>query len=232
MVDIRQHWVGLTESDVRSMLIALVGLDFGPEPEKRIPDIRESRRAFAEYIADELALGPKDVALDLGSGCGFGTWWLARRAGHVHACDISPAYLSFARRECAELANVSFHHIASRRLEPIADRSIDAICSMSVFIHLNLYDIYWYFREFDRVVKPDGRIWLDIADAESLDLDTPNTNGGYFLRHAKDYDADPAALPGLMHWNSVASLVGIARHFGFRCASARNGGQILLTRPR
>ena len=225
-----QPWIDLSSSDLRSMLIALIGLEFGPEPEKRIPDIKESRKAYSTYIADQCALSARDVVVDLGSGCGFGTYWLAQRAGHVHACDISPAYLSFARRECAGLGNVSFHLIKSRSLDAVPADSIDAICSMSVFIHLNLYDIFSYFREFRRVVKRGGRVWIDIADSESLDLETPNTNGGYFLSHAKQYSDNPAALAGLMQWNSPAAVKRIAGHFGFACRSEQRGGELLVVK--
>jgi ubiquinone/menaquinone biosynthesis C-methylase UbiE len=86
--------------------------------------------------------------------------------------------LNFAKRECRDLGNISFHLISSRKLAPLQDKSIDAICSMSVFIHLNLYDIYWYFKEFARVIKPGGRVWIDIADSESLDLSTPQHERG------------------------------------------------------
>ncbi len=225
-----KHWVDLSEDNIRALLIALIGLDFGHEPEKRIPEIKESRKAFANHIADQCRVTADDSVVDLGSGCGFGTYWLARRAKHVHACDISPAYLSFAARECAALGNISYHHIESRSLDGIADTSIDVVCSMSVFIHLNLYDIYWYFAEFARILRPGGRIWIDVADPESLDLKTPNTQGGYFLAHAKDYKRRPDSLPGLMQWNSARSAVLIASHFGFDVLTSREDGQITFIR--
>jgi SAM-dependent methyltransferase len=221
-------WKKLSESDIRSMLIALVGYDFGREPEGRIPEIRESRKSYSNYIGDQIALTSSDVVVDLGSGCGFGTYWFAKRAGFVHACDVSPAYLSFARRECAALPNVSFHQIESRNLSPLKNHSIDALCSMSVFIHLNLYDIYWYFQEFQRVVKVNGRVWIDFADAESLDLATPNRNGQLFIQHAEQYAANPDGLTGYMFWNSGAAIIGIARHFGFDCKVHRVGGELLF----
>ncbi len=225
-----EHWIDLSEDDLRSMLIALIGLEFGSEPEKRIPEIREARRAFSNHIADQVALSDSDVIVDLGSGCGFGTYWLAQRAKYVNACDISPGYLSFAKRECSELENVSFHLIKSRHLDTIASHSIDVVCAMSVFIHLNLYDIYWYFKEFNRIVKPGGRIWIDFADSESLDLSAPNTNGTRFLRHAKDYDANPSQLGGLMPWNSCVAILEVAQHFGFECKDSKKDGELLLSK--
>ena len=44
--------------------------------------------------------------------------------GRVIACDISPAYLDFARRECAQAENVVFKRITSRDLSFLADESI------------------------------------------------------------------------------------------------------------
>lgn len=224
-------WIELPDSDLRSLLIALVGYEFGTEPEKRIPDIRESRKDFSNYIADQCHVSPSDVVLDLGSGCGFGTYWFAKRAGHVHACDISPAYLSFAKRECADLGNVSFHLIKSLSLDPISDRSIDVVCSMSVFIHLTLYDMYAYFSEFKRVVKPGGRVWFDIADPEMLDLTPPNWWGNVFLEHATQYRGDPRSLSGLMHWNSRTGVEKIAKYFGFESVGRpKNRHQLLFRR--
>lgn len=101
---------------------------------------------------------------------------------------------------------------------------------MSVFIHFNLYDVYWYFNEFSRIVKPGGRIWMDVADSESLDLKTPNTNGGYFLKHAQDYRDNPARLPGLMQWNSLSSIIQTAQHFGFDNLSRVTGGELLFVK--
>jgi SAM-dependent methyltransferase len=229
------YWINLSDADVRGLLVALIGNDFGREPEKRIPEIRESRRGYATYIADLTAITAEDTVLDLGSGCGFATVWLAERAGHVHACDISPAFLSFAARECSDVTNISFHLIEPRSLDCIASKSIDVVSAMSVFIHFNLYDIYWYFREFARVVKPGGRMWIEIADSESIDLGAPNTNGGYFLTHARGYRNNPAGLPGLMQWNSTGSVILLARHFGFEYrAEERNqvAGGLLFNKTR
>ena len=222
------NWVSLSGEDIRSMLIALIGYTYGREPEGRLPEIRESRKNYAWYIAQEVAVAPDDVLVDLGSGCGFGTYWFAQWSKHVHACDISTAFLSFAAKECANASNISFHHIQSRKLSFLDDASVDVICSSSVFIHLNLYDIYWYFKEFARILKSSGRFWIDFADAESLDLSTPNQNGTYFLNHAHEYDQNPAQLAGLMCWNSMQSIIGLAKHHGFRAVKTKPGGELLF----
>jgi len=225
-------WKDLPDHDVRALLNALIGDDFGLEPEKRIPEIRASRKEYTNYIADKCQISKDDIVIDLGSGCGFGTYWLAQRAKHVHACDISPAYIKFAAKECSSLSNISFHLIKSGRLDFPEKDAIDVICSISVFIHLNLYDIFWYFYEFSRVVKLGGRVWIDIADSESLDLAGPNRNGELFLKHAESYKEKEWCLYGLMQWNSVKSVTNIASHFGFEKTYWHSSGQLVFTKKR
>lgn len=221
-------WTSLCEDDTKTMLWALIGDDFGPTPEKRIPEIKESRKNCTNYIADKCAIGKEDVVLDLGSGCGFGTYWLAQRGRYVYACDISPAYIKFASKECSSLKNVSFHLIESNRLDFLPDDTIDAVCSTSVFIHLNLYDIFWYFDEFRRVVKPDGRVFFDIADSDFLDVNKPDRNAEYFLRHAKQYKDRNSSLAGLMQWNSPDSVIKIADYLASRIHTRRRAENFCL----
>jgi SAM-dependent methyltransferase len=166
--------------------------------------------------------------LELGSGCGFGTRALALRAKRVLACDISEAYLSFARQELVGLDNIEFHHVESRNLFSIPDGSVDKIVSISVFIHFNLYDIYLYFMEFKRVLTAGGRVVFDFADSHRL-------AGGVrsrvlidqFLEHAPYYKQAPSNLPGLVQWNSAKGIRGAAKLAGFRLLR-RRGHRLLF----
>ncbi len=221
-------WVGLTTENIRDMLIALIGFRFGTEPETRIGEIRAERQAYADGFLKLVKVGANDTVLELGSGCGFGTRALALRARKVLACDISEAYLTFARQELDEMSNIEFHHVESRDLSSIPDDSIDKIVSISVFIHFNLYDIYLYFLEFKRVLKSKGRVVFDFADSHRL-------NGGIrskvlidqFLEHAPYYRDMPSNLPGLVQWNSAKGIRGAAKLAGFRQVG-RRGHRLLF----
>ena len=222
-------WVEMSGRDRREILIGLVGYTFGKEPETRLDEIRGSRRAFAGLIADATQIQPTDIVMDLGSGCGFGTYEFAKRAKHVHACDVSPSYLQFAKDECRDVENITFHQIEPRSLSPIPDASIDVVCAMSVFIHFNLYDIYWTFRELERVTRPGARVWIDIADAGAVDLANPNAAATkFFIDHANAYKAQPEGVSGLMQWNSLDSVVAIASQFGFRSVDRAAGTSMLF----
>jgi len=83
---------------------------------------------FAELPADA-------EGFDL--GCGSGRWaaFAAPRVGHLHCIDPSPAALDVARRNLAELGNVSFHLAASDSI-PLGDGSQDFGYSLGVLHHI------------------------------------------------------------------------------------------------
>ena len=224
-------WVGLTNEDIREMLVALVGFRFGTEPETRLDEIREEREAYADRFLKMAGVRSDDTVLELGSGCGFGTRAVASMAKNVLACDISDAYLSYARQELEDLDNIEFHHVQSRDLSNIADNSVDKVVSISVFIHFNLYDIYLYFLQFKRILKPGGRVVFDFADSHRLAGGLHSkTLIDQFLEHAPYYRDAPSNLPGLVQWNSAKGIKGAAKLAGFRLARQR--GHRLLFESR
>ncbi len=215
-------WVDLQSSDFRNMLISLIGYRFGPHPEERLDEIREERSSYAEGFLQLAGIESGDTVLEIGSGCGFGTAAIARRAREVIACDISPAFLEYARHECAGFDNVRFIQVANRDLSAIADQSVNAVVAISVFIHLNLYDMYLYFREFSRILRPGGKVVFDFADMNRLfGWRRAHGNNELFLEHAEFYRADPASLPGLIQWNSAQGITGVARAAGLTCLKRR-----------
>ena len=225
-----QAWVDLDTEDVRRLLISLIGHRFGEQPEERLDEIRADRSLYARRFIRMAGIEQADTVLDLGSGCGFGTAVIAQQAGRVIACDISPAYLAFARHECSDVNNISFEQIDSRDLSAIGDQSVDKVISMAVFIHLNLYDIYFYFREFRRIVRPGGKVLIDFANMNRLFSRVPNRRQDeQFLAHAGFYRDDPGSLAGLMQWNSARGIRGVAKANGFRF-NRRRGHKLLFTR--
>lgn len=227
----KKAWLDLSESDVRQLLISLIGYTFGQEPEKRIPDIKVGRRGYANMFIEAAEISGQDTVLDIGSGCGFGTYWLAQKARKVIGCDISPAYLSFASKECADVDNIEFHLVKNRDLSILEDNSVDVAIGMSVFIHMNIYDIYWYFNELKNKLTSKGRICIDFADVEDINFaDENDEKHGFFRQAAKAYKADPDCLFALMQWNSEQSIVKVAEYFNFELV--KRTADILLFQKR
>ncbi len=226
-------WVDLSPDDERQLLLALVGNTFGDQPQQHVKVIRASRSRFARKFVRMAAIKKTDTVMEIGSGCGFGTRLLAEKAARVLACDISPAYLAYAEKECAKLANIEFSRIHSRSLASFEDSSIDAVVSISVFIHLNLYDMYWYFREIVRVLKAGGRLCFDFADSDKLfrpDMLRPKNSHAratFFTEQAEHYLGDPKQLFQLMQWNSMHGIVNVAENCGLRYVR-RRGDRLLL----
>ncbi len=221
-------WIDLSPDDERELLIALVGNTFGDQPQQRIDAIRASRIRFARRFIRLARIKKQDRVLEIGSGCGFGTRLLAEKADRVSACDISPAYLAFAQKECAGIQNIEFAQIRSRSLAGFDDSSVNVVVSISVFIHLNLYDIYWYFREIVRVLKPGGRVCFDFADEDKLfrrDWLQPKngkSRAAYFLEQAEHYLDDPHRLFQLMQWNSMYGVINVAQQCGLQFVRRRS----------
>jgi arsenite methyltransferase len=86
---------------------------------------------------------------------------LERGAGHVIFCDISEPLLELCSQLATDLALVercSFVRASADRLEGIADGSVDVLTTRSVLIYSAEKE--QAFREFFRVLRPDGRVSL------------------------------------------------------------------------
>lgn len=230
-----QAWVGLSVDDQRQLLISLIGYQFGDQPEQHIDAIRASRRRYAARFLRQARINRRQHVLEIGSGCGFGTGLLAEQAASVTACDISPAYLSYARQQCQHYDNIRFLHIDNRSLQGVEADSMDAVISISVFIHLNLYDIYWYLQACHRVLKPGGRVCFDFSDEHMLFQSRPwrrqrqAVHDQVFLDHSQDYRRDHCQLFALLQWNSEQGICQVAKQCGFRRVN-RFSTRLLLQR--
>jgi SAM-dependent methyltransferase len=119
-------------------------------------------RAFGRELRQAIRAVPLSFAanvLDLPSGDGFYTGWLARRVypfGKVTAADASEPYLDCARRRlaqrhlaaCIEFVRADAYHL------PFDDDAFDAVwCARSL---ISLDDPVAALREMKRVVRPAG----------------------------------------------------------------------------
>src|SRR5512139_1841184 len=87
-------------------------------------------------ICDAARLTPRSRALDVGCGPGIVTEALARHAGEVVGCDLTPAMLDRAQRraEAAGLRNARFVPARAESL-PFEDGYFDLVVSRSAVHH-------------------------------------------------------------------------------------------------
>ena len=214
-----EHEVGLAhaarlkmnwETNTFEELVYLfVGDAYGNNPMERLDFIRQEKRETADEICDTLGVDKNSVVVEIGSGFGFQSKWIAEKVGHLHCFDISKAFLEQAKKECAGINTVSFYHIDKQPAElPLKPQSIDAIFSSAVFIHLNLMDIYWYLAEFSSVIKPGGKVLFDFLDVDDIDFDK-------FVQTANYYKENIANYRHLINWNSISAVKKIAEYWKF-----------------
>jgi SAM-dependent methyltransferase len=116
-----------------------------------------SREHELRTIVGTLPLGPGDRALDVASGDGCYTLWLADRGAKVVGVDLSPAYLQHARRRAATAGAERVHfEQADAAALPFDDSAFDlAWCAQSFY---SLPDPLATLREIVRVTKPGGHV--------------------------------------------------------------------------
>jgi SAM-dependent methyltransferase len=129
---------------------------------------RHYDRAIARLLR---RLDPPPGATILDAGCGTGVHSVrVARAGHrVKAVDISAVALNDARRraaECGLASRIDFERGNITAL-PYEDATFDAIFSWGVIVHVR--DVDAALRELVRVLKPGGRVGIELSNMRSLD---------------------------------------------------------------
>jgi ubiquinone/menaquinone biosynthesis C-methylase UbiE len=200
------------------MFSHLIGNSYGDNPEACVDQIRAEKAQMGAIIATQLRLNGRQAVLEIGSGTGYVAQAVAPLARSLKCCDISESFLKIAAQECCEHSNISFQHIQSAQFPFAENSSFDAAYALNVFIHMNLYEMHCYFEELSRVLKPQGRLWIDVMNANSLEKEI----SPQFLEMAALYRESPSALPLLLSYVSREAVCRISEHFGFRELSNAN----------
>jgi cyclopropane fatty-acyl-phospholipid synthase-like methyltransferase len=167
------------------------------------------RAKFGKIISGYLQLKPTDHVLEIGSGSGDMAASLAPDLERLYCADISRSFIEVARKKCEKWPHASFHHLQSFELDFIKSGTLDAVYAHAVFIHLNLYEFYWYFKSFSKVLKEDGKIYIDFLSSRNLSM----VNNSFFIEHADYYVSNKNSLPRLRSFNNPQDIIKLARHF-------------------
>jgi SAM-dependent methyltransferase len=93
--------------------------------------------------------------LEIGPGGGKWTEYLQRRAAQLVLVDVAEVPLELCRQRFREATNIEYH-LGDGRSLPLPPRTVDGIWSFDCFVHVNPLDVKSYFREFARVLVPNG----------------------------------------------------------------------------
>lgn len=118
-------------------------------------------------IREAAKLAPSSRVLDVACGPGIVVEVLARGAGEVVACDITPEMLEKTERRCRAAGLTNVRCVLGRAEDlPFDDGSFDAVVTRSALHHFP--DPTAALREMSRVIRNDGRIVIvDVMASEN-----------------------------------------------------------------
>ncbi len=160
----------------------------GGDPEQREKAL-EYLLPIRDRVLDNARLRSGDVVLDVGAGDGliaFGAVERVGRSGRVVFSDVSPDLLRHAESLASELGyedRVSFVEAKAEDLTPISDGTVDVVTTRSVLIYVE--DKPRAFREFERVLRPGGRISI-FEPINNYFPETPDGFWGFDSRPVRD----------------------------------------------
>jgi ubiquinone/menaquinone biosynthesis C-methylase UbiE len=92
--------------------------------------------------------------LEIGPGGGRWTAALLERASAYVGIDISASCVDVCREKFAGNPKARFEVGSGTDLKGLADKSVDALWSFDVFVHINQAEVEKYADEFRRVLRP------------------------------------------------------------------------------
>jgi ubiquinone/menaquinone biosynthesis C-methylase UbiE len=113
------------------------------------------------FLQESVGIRKDDVVLEIGCGIGRVGAKVAPLCQKWIGCDVASNMLSLAAERLRDLPDVELKEISGYDLKGVGDASVDVVYCTVVFMHLEPWDRYNYILEGFRVLRPNGRIYVD-----------------------------------------------------------------------
>ena len=146
-----------------------------------------NERGDTEWSTDRLDIGleryyradPAWTILELGPGTGRLTRHLAGRCRHLILVDFSDLVCQWMNEYLKGKGSYEVHRIEGSAAPMVADASVDAVYAHGVMEHLDIDVLYWFLRDFRRILKPRGAVAFNFDNVATEDsLQTMRTYSG------------------------------------------------------
>ena len=196
----------IDNNKLNHLLKLTVGMTFGPQPMDQIQQIRQLKLYESQRIKKYLLLKKSDHVIDLGSGPGFIADNLAEVVDHIHCVDVNGDFIQLAKDTLSQRFNISYHQTEHGRLNTLP--TVTAIYANQVFFQFNLYDIYQYLIECQRVLAVTGRMIFEIVNDEHLDVISTT-----WQNQNKSYQTTPSER--ITTYNNKNTVIRMIQQIGF-----------------
>ncbi len=115
----------------------------------------------ANQMLAALNINKNDTVLEMGCGVARIGKLLAPHCEKWIGTDISENMLSVAKDRMQEFDNIELYALKRNDLSCIKSNSVDKIYTVAVFCHLDKEDLFNYMREFNRILKPGGLVYME-----------------------------------------------------------------------
>ncbi len=123
--------------------------------------LRSTGEQTLTFLQESVGIRKDDVVLEIGCGIGRVGKLVAPLCRKWIGCDVASNMLALAAERLRGLDNLELKEISGYNLSGVADASVDVVYCTVVFMHLEPWDRYNYVLEAFRVLRPNGRIYVD-----------------------------------------------------------------------
>lgn len=198
--------------DLKTNLIQIGNNHFSEHGD--LAEFAAEKIAEAEAIQSALKVQSDEVGVEIGSGTGVHAAFFAGHSKFLTSFDVTDGFLELFKKFTADTPNLRrIRKDFFPMMDSLEDNSIDYVYSTSVFCHLHIYDIYLYFEEIARVLKPGGRFFVNYQNADNQAYDDFFQ---MFLENYRGKSGFEPIHPGQMQFHSNAYFFNLGKRFSMQ----------------
>lgn len=170
--------------------------------------LRRSAQTPVRNLIELVGVRAEDDILEFGCGVARIGFELAPRCRSWTGADMSANMLAVAAQRLRGVTNVRLVKLQHIGLDPLESNSFDLVYSTNMLDHLDGMDRWRYVQEAFRVLRPEGRLFMDNTDLEQ------DAGWRAFVRRAESSQEleRPPYIPTL---STASEMTTYASHAGF-----------------